>query len=169
MFKRRDRMAVVMEHRRIGWSAAALLALVLAVSASAPVAWAQTQAQTRNAQLTIREQLIIRVPVRSPQMTPSAAMFRWKEHRGPRCLPLRAIAAAAHVEPKSVDFILRDRRRVRARLDKRCPDLDRRYGFYITPNSDGQLCVERDTIRTRIGGQCDIERFRSLEAVRRKD
>jgi|GEM_PF-295019 len=167
MFKRRDRMTEVMEHRRTVWSAAALLALVLGVSASAPGASAQTQ--TRNAQLSIREQLIIRVPVRTPQMTPAAAMFRWKEHKGPRCLPLRTIAAAAHVEPKSVDFILRDRRRVRARLDKRCPDLDRRYGFYITPNPDGQICVERDTIRTRIGGQCDIERFRNLEAIRRKD
>jgi uncharacterized protein YcaQ len=167
MFKRRDRMAEVMEHRRIGWSAAALLALVLGVSASAPVARAQTQ--PRNAQVTIREQLIIRVPVRTPQMTPSAGMFSWKEHKGPRCLPLRYIAAAAHVEPNSVDFILRDRRRVRARLDKRCPDLDRRYGFYISPNPDGQLCQDRDIIRTRIGGQCDIERFRNLEAVRRGD
>ena len=167
MFKRRDRLPEVMEHRRIGWSAAALLALVLGVSASAPVAWAQ--AQQRSAQVTIREQLIIRVPVRTPQMTPSAALFSWKEHKGPRCLPLRHIAGAAHVEPNSVDFILRDRRRVRARLDKHCPDLDRRYGFYITPNSDGQLCQDRDTIRTRIGGQCDIERFRNLEAVRRGD
>lgn len=165
MFKRRDRMPEPMEHRWTEWSAAALLAL--GVSASVPGASAQSQ--NRNAQVTIREQLIVRVPVRSPQITPSAAMFRWKEHKGPRCLALRSIAAAAHVEPKSVDFILRDRRRVRARLDKRCPDMDRRYGFYITPNPDGQLCAERDTIRTRIGGQCDIERFRSLEAVRRKD
>ncbi len=167
MFKRRDRMAEAMEHRRIGWSAAALLSLALVVPALAPGAFAQVQ--QRNAQVTIREQLIIRVPVRTPQMTPSAAMFRWKEHKGPRCLPLRFIAAAAHVEPQSVDFILRDRRRVRARLDKRCPELDRRYGFYITPNPDGQICQDRDTIRTRIGGQCDIERFRNLEAVRRGD
>lgn len=166
MFKRRDRVKPVMEHRRIGWSAAALLALVLGVSASAPFASAQTQ---RSGQVTIREQLIIRVPVRTPQMTPSASLFSWKEHKGPRCLPLRNIVAAAHVEPNSVDFILRDRHRVRARLDKRCPDLDRRYGFYITPNADGQLCQDRDTIRTRIGGQCDIERFRNLEAVRRED
>ena len=169
MFKRWEPMPQAMEHRRTGWSVAALLALVLGVAASAPVALAQAQTQNRNSRLTIREQLIIRVPVRTPQMTPSASMFRWKEHKGPRCLPLRIIAAAAHVEPQSVDFILRDRRRVRARLDKRCPDLDRRYGFYITPNPDGQLCEDRDAIRTRMGGQCDIERFRNLEAVRSKD
>jgi hypothetical protein len=147
------------------WSAAALLALVLGLSgsASAPV---PAHAQSR-AQVTVTEQLIIRVPVRMRQITPAASMFRWKESKGPRCVPWRNIAGAALLSENSVDLILRDRRRVRAKLDTHCPELDYYYGFYISPNADGQICADRDAIRSRVGGQCGIERFRSLEAVRR--
>jgi hypothetical protein len=143
-----------------GWGAAALLALLLGASSPAPE-------PVQYAQLTVREQIVVRVPVRLRQITPASRMISWKEGKGPRCVPARAIAAAALLGENSVDLILRDRRRIRARLETRCPELDYYYGFYITPNPDGQVCADRDVIRSRVGGQCEIERFRTLEAVRR--
>ncbi|MGA9582420.1 MAG: hypothetical protein WBR13_10685, partial [Allosphingosinicella sp.] len=110
----------------------------------------------------VREQVIVRF-----RQTPTTRVD-WKEGKGPKCVPARAIAAATLVGRSSVDFIMRDRRRVRAQLEKSCPALDYYYGFYITPDPDGMVCEDRDIIRSRVGGACEIERFRSLEAVERR-
>jgi hypothetical protein len=64
----------------------------------------------------------------------------------------------------SVDLIFRDRSRIRARLERSCPALDYYHGFYLSPTKDGQICADRDTIRSRMGGQCGIDKFRSLHA-----
>ena len=140
--------------------ATALLSLILAASAPSaePVQYAQ---------LTPRQQLIVRVPVRIRQITPLSQLYDWKEGKGPNCLPASAISGAARVGQTSVDLILRDRRRFRAKLDSNCPALDYYYGFYINPTVDGLVCADRDIIRSRVGGECGIERFRSLQAVRR--
>jgi hypothetical protein len=145
----------------ISWGAAALLSVLLGTPAPAPVPGGYEQ-------VTVREQVIVRVPVRMRQATPMASLFEWKESKGPRCVPARAIAGAALLSENSVDLILRDRRRIRARLERRCPELDYYYGFYISPNPDGMVCADRDMIRSRIGGQCGIDRFRLLQAVRRQ-
>ena len=92
----------------------------------------------------------------------------WKEGKGPKCVPARAIAGATLVGRSSVDLILRNRQRVRAKLESSCPALDYYYGFYITPNPDGMVCEDRDNIRSRMGGACEIDRFRSLEPVVRR-
>jgi hypothetical protein len=140
--------------------ATALLSFVL--GASAPEA-----KPVQYAQLTPRRQMIVRVPVRIRQITPMSRLYDWKEGKGPNCLPSSAIAGAARVGQTSVDLILRDRRRFRAKLESNCPALDYYYGFYINPTVDGLVCADRDIIRSRVGGQCGIERFRSLQAVRR--
>lgn len=141
------------------WGAAALLVLVGA--APAPDAPAQPQ---QFAQLVVREQIMVRVQNRRPAATPT----QWKEGKGPKCVPARAILGASLQGPESVDLVMRDRSRVRAELDDSCPALDYYYGFYIRPNADGMICADRDSIRSRVGGQCGIERFRSLQAVARK-
>ena len=56
----------------------------------------------------------------------------------------------------------------RAKLESSCPALDYYYGFYITPNPDGMVCEDRDNIRSRMGGACEIDRFRGLEPVVRR-
>jgi len=43
-----------------------------------------------------------------------------------------------------------------------CPALDFYSGFYLRPSADGQVCADRDTVHARSGGQCGIERFRTL-------
>lgn len=117
------------------------------------------------AQLVIREQIMVRVQGRG---TPRPAAVQWKEGKGPKCVPARAILGATLLGEDSVDLVLRDRSRVRAKLRSSCPALDYYYGFYIRPNADGMICADRDSIRSRVGGQCGIDRFRSLQALARK-
>ena len=117
------------------------------------------------AQVIIREQIIVRVPMRLRE-APPAVPIRWRESRGPACVAASDIAGATLLGDHSVDLILRDKRRLRARLSSRCPALAYYRGFYVRPTEDGMICAERDSIRSRMGGQCEIERFRSLKAVR---
>ncbi|MBV8687162.1 MAG: hypothetical protein JOZ90_14970 [Alphaproteobacteria bacterium] len=125
------------------------------------------QAQGQYGQLVIHERIMIRVPARlreTPEGHP--ASVRWKERKGPKCVAAKSIAAAAMIGQNSVDLILRDRTRIRARLESSCPALDYYYGFYVTPTPDGQICADRDAIRSRMGGECGIDRFRTLELAR---
>lgn len=108
----------------------------------------------------VRERVVIRVPLR-----PAPSLRRltdWKEGRGPRCIDRMRIAGAALSGPRSIDLILRNRTRVRAVLENSCPALDYYFSFFIAPTSDGRICADRDSIRSRVGGECGIDRFRSL-------
>jgi hypothetical protein len=108
---------------------------------------------------TIEERLIIRIPV-SPRPRPRLRI-RWEEEKGPKCLPADGIARAFLSGPDSIDFLMRSRQLVRARLDNDCPALDFYEGFYVQPD-DRRLCARRDSIRSRVGGSCRIEKFRTL-------
>ena len=46
-------------------------------------------------------------------------------------------------------------------MDSDCPALDFYGGFYLQPD-DERICAKRETIRSRVGGSCRIERFRLL-------
>ena len=59
-------------------------------------------------------------------------------------------------------MVMRGGRVIRARLEKGCPSIDFYSGFYLKPTKDGQLCQDRDTIHSRTGGACEIEKFRTL-------
>ena len=48
--------------------------------------------------------------------------------------------------PSSIDFVLRDRSRVRAEMDNECPALDFYGGFYLQPD-DERVCAKRETIQ----------------------
>jgi hypothetical protein len=93
-------------------------------------------------------------------MTP----IRWEEHRGPRCIPWARIAGAVQLGQNSVDLMFRDRTRIRARLERRCPALDYYRGFYLPATADGLICADRDSVRSRTGGECRIDQFRALQA-----
>ena len=144
----------------IDWASAALLLMAMgspsAVGTGAPMQFAQ---------VIIREQIIVRVPARMRQVSPAApSLIEWKESKGPKCVPAKSILGASLLGQNSVDLILRDKSRIRAKLEGSCPALDYYYGFYIRPDPDGQICADRDSIRSRLGGQCEIERFRTLKA-----
>lgn len=141
----------------IPWSAMALLLLVASgiPSSGAP-------GPMEFAQLIVREQILVRVH-RGPIDPPPRV--EWKEKRGPHCIRAKDVAGAALLGRDSVDLILRDNRRIRAKLEHSCPALDYYHGFYIVPNPDGRICADRDSIRSRVGGQCEIDKFRTLKAV----
>jgi hypothetical protein len=70
----------------------------------------------------------------------------------------RRIRRAVLSGPEEVDFVPTNRRRVRAHFDEDCPALDFYGGFYLRPE-DERLCAGRDSIHSRMGGSCTIERF----------
>ncbi len=135
-----------------------LLAASLAAEPASPA--------TAYAQVRVRQQLIVRMPPSARRRVPAAtSLQQWRERRGPRCLDLRTIRGATLLGPSSVDLILKDQSRVRARLERRCPALDYYYGFYLDSNADGRVCADRDVVRSRMGGACEIDQFRRLEPV----
>lgn len=134
-----------------------LLSLPLLTWLTSLVGVAQLQPMTVT-RLVVREEVILRVPViRQRVMRP----IRWEEKKGPKCIGAGQIVAAALGDERSVDFLLTDRSRIRARMDDDCPTLDFYGNFYIQPE-DEKVCAKRDEIRSRIGGSCRIAKFRRM-------
>jgi hypothetical protein len=137
---------------------ASLLALLPAVLGFAGVQSAADGARVQS--MTVEHQIIMRIPVR-PWRSP--ARIEWVEHKGPKCIPANTILGAALSGPDHVDLILADRQRIRAELNNDCPTLDFYGGFYLE-REDERICAKRDSIHSRVGGNCEIRRFRRLEA-----
>lgn len=143
------------------------MAVLLMSAAGAPTAGGAADeaaaAPVEYAQLTIRERVErVIVRIRTGRSPPAAAGLRYKEKKGPRCIPATGIAAAAVTKPDSVDFVLKGGERVRAKLDDDCPALDYYGGFYLRPTADRAICADRDAVHARSGGECAITRFRRL-------
>ena len=107
--------------------------------------------------VVIHDEIILRIPVR-PRVS---RRIEWTEKKGPKCIPADRIAGAMLSGPSSIDFVLRDRKRLRAVMDVECPALDFYKGFYFQL-SDERICAKREAIRNRVGASCRIERFRRL-------
>ncbi|WP_293857827.1 hypothetical protein [Sphingomonas sp. SCN 67-18] len=121
------------------------------------------------AQLHIRQRVIVRVPTRPDESRPAPPPTqKWKERKGPECIPARELAGAAVNDTDSVDLLLRGGKRIRAQLAQDCPALNFYSGFYLRPGPDGQICEDRDSLHARSGGRCQIDRFRSLVPSRGK-
>lgn len=119
------------------------------------------------AQLRVRQQIILRVPQQLRPVHPAgSALVRWREGHGPRCVPAASVIGATALGRNSVDLVLRDNSRIRVRLESNCPGLDFYRGFYVNGTADGRICADRDSIRSRMGGQCGIDQFRTLTAER---
>lgn len=119
------------------------------------------------AQLSIEQRVIIRIPTMPGRAAGVAndappAAIRWKESKGPRCVPLGLIRAAAVTREGGVTMVVNRRERYRAHLGRSCRTADFYAGFYITPNKDGVLCADRDMIHARNGSVCEIEKFSRL-------
>lgn len=88
------------------------------------------------------------------------------ERKAKGCLEMRRVVGFGITRPDSVDLVLNDGSRMRARLGNNCPSLGFYQGFYVKPNPDGKMCAGRDPIRTRSGGECSIAAFKSLVPAR---
>ena len=134
------------------------------------------------AQMTIEQRIIIRVPMIRPGPPPPpderGARYRtepppsgaqpplnreWEEHKGPKCIRISQVRAAAISSSRGVDLVLDDNRRLRAVLGRECRPADLYSGFYIQPHADGSLCAGRDRVLARSGADCAITDFRRLE------
>ncbi|MFM9976655.1 MAG: hypothetical protein ACKVOP_01235 [Sphingomonadaceae bacterium] len=135
----------------------AAYALLAAATSSAPA----LHGEVLLAQLTIRQRVVVRVPVTPTAATATPPTVQWREVKGPKCIAIANLAGAAVRGAELVDLYMRGGNRVRAHLDD-CDQIDLRYGFYLRPTSDGQVCGGRDRVHARTGGQCKIERFRGL-------
>jgi len=120
------------------------------------------------AQVIIHQRIIIRIP-RLPftrQPVDASQPIRWAEKKGPKCVALGEIAGATITAANSVDLIVDDDKRIRAKLDDDCPSLDYYSGLYLKATPDGMICADRDAVRTRSGGACGIDEFKRLVAKR---
>jgi hypothetical protein len=134
----------------------AILGLIPALFGMAAQDSSQPQVVRR---VVVQDQVIISIPVRPRPK--SSQRFEWKEGKGPKCVRSEGIAGAMLSGPSSIDFVMRDRTRVRAMMDDECPALDFYRGFYLQPDDD-RICAKRETIQNRVGASCRIERFRAL-------
>lgn len=142
--------------------------LIAAVTATLTVSSAPEPSvvrdQDRSMRATFSQRVIIRVPKMAPppRGTKPPSEQKWEERRAPRCIATARIAAAAVRDRRNIDLLTNNGERMRARLDRRCPTLDFYSGFYIRQTADGQICADRDSIRTRSGATCEIDAFRRL-------
>ena len=134
-----------------------LAAIFISLSAWLGVASGAADPHDGVQRMIVRDTFIIHVPI-AQRRRPG---IEWVERKGPKCLSAAMIAGAAMASQSTIDFVLRDRRRVRAQLDSECAGLDFYGGFYVEP-VDGAVCAKREEIRLRAGSTCRIERFRSL-------
>jgi hypothetical protein len=119
--------------------------------------------QVQISQLHIEQTTIVRI--RPATLTaPNAAIppVRWQEKKGPNCIQVNAIGGALVSGRDSIDMVLRGGARLRAKLSKSCAALDFNQGFCVKPSKDGRICEDRDTIRSRMGAECEINKFKSL-------
>jgi hypothetical protein len=117
-------------------------------------------------QVIFHQHIVIRIPrmpmpppmIERPPMPP----VEWHEQDGPKCVDGDDLVAATIPTADQVDLMLRDGERMRARLDKKCHALDFYTGFYVVAGRDGRVCSKRDSIKTRSGDDCPIDKFRRL-------
>ena len=127
------------------------------------------QADLQWAQVRIQKRVIIRVPRRRP--TPAANLAResrqsapltFKEKKIGKCMPMNSILGVQMFGGRNLDLITSDRKRIRARLEKKCQARSFYSGFYMEKSSDGKICADRDILHSRTGSKCEIDRFREL-------
>lgn len=114
------------------------------------------------AQMIIERRTVIRITPHEQRRRIPVNLRDWREQSTSKCFPISMLAGIVISRPDSIDMVLRGGRLVRARLEKGCPSIDFYSGFYLKPTSDGLLCADRDTIHSRAGGACEVDKFRIL-------
>lgn len=135
---------------------AGLFALGAGASARMP-GWAEIEQQ----------QVVVQVPrMTITRTTVVTGTFRGPpplvEKKADDCVKLEKITGFAVTRGDSVDLVMSDGKRLRARLSSNCPALGFYAGFYVKPHKDGKICAKRDTLRSRSGGSCGIDDFHRL-------
>jgi len=127
--------------------------------------------QSQN-QVRIEQHMTIRItPLSRPNPMPQPMMMdlprrelapRMVERNMGRCVSVSSISGVQPDSGGRLILFLRDRRMVSAVLERACRARDFYSGFYIERTTDGQLCVDRDTLLSRSGANCKLTRIRQL-------
>lgn len=141
-------------------------ALILLLVAPLPDKQGPVGQKVQYGVMTYRQRIVIRVPKlpeppRAQDLSQSSPA-NWKEHKAEKCVPISSIAGVSVSRAESVDLIVADGRRLRARFDDDCPAIDFYAGLYIRRTAGGLICAKRDAIRSRSGDSCRIEAFKEL-------
>ncbi len=121
-------------------------------------------------QVRIEQHMIIRITPSRPVAHPDMLMDlpdrevppRYTERKIGRCLPVSAISGVQSGGGSRLILFMRDHSIVSAGLEHACHARDFYSGFYLERNSDGKLCVDRDTLLARSGANCKLTRIRQL-------
>lgn len=127
-------------------------------------------------QIRIEQRMTIRISPRMPLPAPpdgEDAMSRpdraphFAERKIGKCLPIAGIAGVQPDGQRNLLLYMRDRRIISAELERACRAGAFYSGFLLSRSSDGQLCVDRDTLLSRSGSNCKLTRIRQLVATDR--
>lgn len=122
-------------------------------------------------QVHIEQRMTIRIAPRAGMPVPRDMFVappprdigpRFSERKIGNCLPIAAIAGVEPNGPNNLILFLRDRRMINARLERSCLARTFYSGFYLSHSSDGNICVDRDTLLSRSGTACKLSRIREL-------
>jgi len=105
-----------------------------------------------------RRNMLAQLPVR--QRT-----TRYKERKPERCVRVERISGVETGSGNRLLLFLENADILSVNLEKACRARDFYSGFYVEPNEDGQICAARDTLQSRNGARCDIERMMELVAI----
>lgn len=144
-----------------------LFALTMATLAQAAPGAPARPADPDYAQVIIERRTFIRITPHHERSRARETFRDWKEKKADKCIAMTALGGISISRPDSIDLILRSGQLVRARLEKGCPSIDFYSGFYLQPTRDGRLCEDRDTIHSRTGGGCLIDKFHTLVPPKR--
>ena len=121
-------------------------------------------------QVRIEQRMTIRISPRPAPLQPNMLVdlpqrplaSRQTERDMGRCLPISGIAGVQVSGRDRLILFMRDQRVVSAELERSCSARDFYSGFYVERNSDGQICVKRDTLLSRSGANCKLSKIRQL-------
>ena len=141
--------------------------------AQGPVSFDAFKESLRWGQITVRQRVYIRIAprrgsmrrnmlARSQQQTRTT---RYEEGKSNRCVPVESISDVQTGSGNRLLLFMRDAEIMSLNLEKACRAKDFYAGFYVERNKDGKLCVNRDTLQSRNGARCEIERMAQLVAI----
>ncbi|MEO0871349.1 MAG: hypothetical protein AAFY19_05225 [Pseudomonadota bacterium] len=124
-------------------------------------------------QIRIEQRVIVRISPRGvgsrrnmlARLPRRANTTQYKERKAERCVPVNNIAGVETGSGNRLLLFMQDAQILSLNLEKACRAKDFYSGFYVEQNKDGKLCVDRDTLQSRNGARCDIERMMELVAI----
>lgn len=121
-------------------------------------------------QVSIDQRVTIRINPRPAPMRMGAPFMdagapRLMERRMGKCVALGGIAGIQPVASDKLLLIMRDDRLVTAQLEKGCQAREFYSGLIVNRAADGQMCLQREELKSRSGATCQVVGFRELVSL----